>query len=71
MAGKEVGHLFLHTLLWWTKEYGDERGRNPATSLIVNPLSGVRTAKVWDSPPAGTVPILLVIFQPDDQNGGT
>ncbi|MCD6186680.1 MAG: hypothetical protein J7K09_00835, partial [Desulfuromusa sp.] len=30
-AGKEVGHLFLHTLLWCTKEYGDGRGRNPAT----------------------------------------
>ena len=36
--GKEVGHLFLHPLLWCTKEDGGERGRNPATSLIVNPL---------------------------------
>ena len=38
--GKEVGHLFLLTLLWCTKEYGDKRGRNPATLLLINPLSG-------------------------------
>jgi len=46
MAGKEIGHLFLHTLLWWTKEYGDERGHNPATFLVVNQLLGDNTLEM-------------------------
>ncbi len=70
-AGKEVGHLFLHTLLWCTKEYGDKRGRNPATLKLLTRDLGlsqmftyyentvVRVAKTWDSPHAGTVPVLL------------